>query len=398
MSQWISPHLVATEASALTGLMVRVRELAEQGPLINLAQAVVDAPPPAEFIEAVRQGADDPAVHRYTPDPGLPELRQELARHITSRYGLEVDPDAGLLVTPGANQACFSALLAILQPGDEVVIPSPWYFNHAMTVRMLGGTVVPVPTGPDDHHLPDLAQLERALTRKTRAVVLVNPNNPTGARYPDRWVADLAALLAGRQIWVVADQTYQEMVYDRGGRPRSIGSCDGMGEWTVTAGSFSKSLSLAGWRIGFLAGPPRLVEQVLKIHDSSVISAGHLTQRGLLAALPAIDRHLDQLLPQLQQRRDCLVAALGRHGCLRAARPGGAPFVLVHLPAGTDDAVFASRLLEEQRVAAVPAGGFGPGGASALRLSFAATSEAQLAEAGERIGRLAAAMTGGGAG
>jgi aspartate/methionine/tyrosine aminotransferase len=391
----ISPHLLATDPPALTGLMARARELAAGGELINLAQAVVDYPPPMEFIEEVRRVAGDPAVHRYTPDPGLPALRAMLARHVAGRYGLDSDPESGLIVTPGANQACFSALAAVLEPGDEVIIPTPWYFNHAMTVQMLGGVVRPVPTSPGDGHLPDPAQVARAVSPRTKAVVLVNPNNPTGSRYPDQWIREMADLLAGRRIWVVADQTYQEMVYE-GQRPLSIGSLPGMADWTVTAGSFSKSLSLAGWRIGFLAGPPALLEQVLKIHDSSVISAAHVTQLGLMAALPVIDEHLERVMPRLKSRRDALMESLDRFPALRAAVPGGSPFVLVHLPEGMDDAVFSSRLLEEARVAAVPAGGMGPGGASALRLSFAATGEEQLAEAGRRIGRLAGAVWDGG--
>lgn len=391
MSMRISPHVLATDPPALTALMARARELAATGELINLAQAVVDFPPPTEFIEEVRQAAGDPAVHRYTPDPGLPALRQMLARHVVERYGLEADPGSGLLVTPGANQACFSALAAILEPGDEVIIPSPWYFNHAMTVKMLGGVVRPVPTSPDRGHLPDLELVARAVSPRTKAMVLVNPNNPTGCRYPDSWVRELADLAAGRRIWVVADQTYQEMIYG-GERPLSIGSLPGMAEWTATAGSFSKSLSLAGWRIGFLTGPAALLEQVLKVHDSSVISAAHITQRGLMAVLPVIDTHLKRVLPRLAARRDALLETLEQFPELRMSRPGGSPFVLLHLPEGLDDRVFSSRLLEEERVAVIPAGGMGPGGESAVRLSFAATDEEPLAEAGRRIGRLAGVM------
>lgn len=387
----ISPHLLATDLPALTGLMARARQLAAEGELINLAQAVVDFPPPEEFIEEVRQAAGDPAVHRYTPDPGLPALREMLARYTDERFGLPADPRDGLLVTPGANQACFSALAALLEPGDEVVIPTPWYFNHAMTVQMLGGVVKPVPTSPESGHLPDLRQVARALSERTKALVLVNPNNPTGSRYPDHWIRELAGLLAGRRIWVVADQTYQEMVYE-GRSPLSIGSLPGMAGWTATAGSFSKSLSLAGWRIGFLAGPPALLEQVLKIHDSSVISAAHVTQRGLMAALPVIGRHLGRVMPRLLGRRDALLASLVNFPGLRVSRPGGSPFVLLHLPAGTDDREFSLRLLEDHRVAAVPAGGMGPGGQGALRLSFAATGREDLTEAGRRIGLLAAAL------
>ncbi len=395
MAMRISPYVLATDPPALTSLMARARELSSRGELINLAQAVVDFPPPDEFVEEVRQAAGDPAVHRYTPDLGLPALREMLSRYTAERFGLETDPRDGLLVTPGANQACFSALAAMLQPGDEVVIPTPWYFNHAMTVQMLGGVVRPVLTSPDNGHVPDLDVLARALSDRTKAVVLVNPNNPTGSRYPDQWVRRLAGLLAGRRIWVVADQTYQEMVYE-GERPLSIGSLPDMAQWTATAGSFSKSLSLAGWRIGFLAGPAPLLEQVLKIHDCSVISAAHVTQRGLMAALPVIQRHLDLVLPRLCGRRDALLESLSRFPALRVSRPGGAPFVLAHLPEGLDDRNFAVRLLEDELVAAVPAGGMGPGGRGALRLSFAATGREQLAEAGRRLGRLALSLAGAG--
>jgi aspartate/methionine/tyrosine aminotransferase len=372
----------------LVELSARALELADRGAdVIRLDQGAVDIPPPSEFIERVAEALDDPVVHRYTPDPGLPELRAALARYAVERLGVSYDPETEIIVTAGANQGCFAALMALVEPGDEVLLPSPWYFNHAMTLTALGAVPMPVPTSVDDGFAPSPDALAAAITPHTRGLVLINPNNPTGARYDDESVRRLTALIVERDLWLLSDQTYHEVHYGPS-PPLSPASMPDARTRVVTACSFSKSLGLAGWRLGFLAGPAALIEQALKVQDCVVISANRPGQEGLLAALPVVDRHSDLVRRELCDRRDRLVAALRPEGLDDFAEPGGSLFLFLRLPGAVDDWAFCRRLLEEQHVVAVPGSVFGPGGEGSIRLSFGSTSADRLAEAVQRIARV----------
>ena len=385
MTMYLASNLRATPAPALTELMARVREISSKSRIINLAQAVVDFPPPEPFIEAVIESIRGDHIHRYSPDPGWLHLRQTLADYLNRSFGLNVHPENELIITPGANQACFEAFMSILEPGDEVIIPAPWYFNHAMTVTMLGGILKAVPAHSRDDYIPDPERIKDLITEKTRAFVFVNPNNPTGSCYGDDWIREVGDILADREIWVISDQTYQEIVF-QGGRPLSMASLPGMHEKTVTVGSFSKSLGIAGWRIGFLAGPDMLVEQAIKVQDCSIISAPNITQSGLMATLPHLESFREKYLPVLKRRRDAFCEGIQACREIRYTEPQGSIFVFLRLPDSWDEMDFARHLLEKAGVALVPATGFGPGGKGGLRVSFGATLEKDLVVAAEKIG------------
>ena len=382
-----NPAIVLTEPPPLVGLMARARALADGGAdVINMAQASVDLPPPRAFVEAVSGAMARPEIHRYAPDPGLPELRAAIADYAERSFGVRWDPQREILVTAGANLACFAALAALAAPGDEVLIPSPWYFNHAMTLTMLGATPVAVPGRPEKGLTPEQSALDAAVTDRTRGLILVNPNNPTGARYRDGLIDYLSVVAADRDLWLLSDQTYHEIHFGLD-RPLSPASLDNLRERTATAASFSKVLGLAGWRIGFLAGPAALIEQVLKLQDCSVICAPRAAQVGLLAALPEMEAHAEVVRGTLRERREWLLGSLRSAGIDDFTEPGGACFLFLRLPEGSDDRRFCDALLEHEQVAVVPGSAFGPGGEGHVRISFGATESSRLAEAAKRIAR-----------
>jgi aminotransferase len=410
----INRHLLATDPPPLSPLMGRATELRAAGEdVLVLAQAMVDYPPPPVFPRALAEALErgDRALHGYAPDPGLPELRGRLARYLEASFGISADPECEILVTPGANHAAFMALAALLEPGDEALLPTPWYFNHAMSVRMLGARPVAVPSPAQDRYVPSLDRILASWTPRTRVLVLVNPNNPTGACYAGAWVRRLAAALASdarwQDVWVLADQTYQEIHFTRE-RPLSPAAIPELRERTVTVGSFSKCFGLAGWRLGFLVAPAAFVEQVLKIQDSSVICAPYASQWALAHTLddPSIPGYLAQKRDLLRRRRDALLGPLlaplrdGRPadcppgneppgtGGLEVVVPGGACFAFVALPAGLDGDRFARELLETGRVATVPGTPFGPEWTHHVRLSFGSGTEQELKEGAGRITRL----------
>jgi len=365
----------------------RAVELAGQGAdVIRLDQGAVDIPPPTAFVEGVIEALTNDDIHRYAPDPGLPGLRAALARYGSERFGVDWDPRSEIVVTAGANQACFAALLALVEPGEEVLLPSPWYFNHAMAVTAIGAVPVPVPTRADELFVPSVEAVSDVITEKTRVLALVNPNNPTGARYPDDSTRDLVELAIEKDLWLLSDQTYQELHFGAE-PPLSPAAITGARNRVVTVGSFSKSLGLAGWRLGFLAASQSLVTEILKIQDCSVISAARAGQEGLLAALPAIDEHVVRVRDTLRQRCDRLVAALRAEKLDGFFEPAGSLFLFLHLPGVDDDWEFCQRLLEEQLVVAVPGGVFGPDGVGSIRLSFGSAPPERMVEVAQRIAR-----------
>jgi aspartate/methionine/tyrosine aminotransferase len=274
--------------------------------------------------------------------------------------------------------------MVLVEPGDEVLLPSPWYFNHAMTLTALGAVPVPVPTSAEGGFVPTPDAMAAAITPRTRGLVLVNPNNPTGACYGNDLVRRLVDLAIERDLWILSDQTYHELHYGAEA-PLSPAAVPGAGDCVITACSFSKSLGLAGWRLGFLAGPADLLDEVLKIQDCSVICAARAGQEGLLAALPDAADHIENVRATLQDRRDRLVTSLRAAGLETFVEPAGSLFLLLRLPGVVDDMAFCRRLLEEQHVVAVPGSAFGPGGEGSIRISFGVTPPARLDEVVHRI-------------
>jgi aminotransferase len=382
-------NVVNTEMPPMIELARRAVELTEGGAdVIRVDQGAVDLVPPPSFVEGVAASLNNADVHRYAPDPGLAELRAELADYGADRFGVDWDPRREIVVTPGANQAGFAALLAIAEPGDEVLLPTPWYFNHAMVLTAIGAVPVPVATRAEEGFVPSTEAVTAAISPRTRALALINPNNPTGAVYPDGVIRELTELAVERDLWILSDQTYHELHF--GAAPSlSPAAVDGARDQVITVVSFSKSLGLAGWRLGFLASQGPLVDEILKIQDCSVISAARAGQQGLLSALPGIREHVELVRDSLRERRDRLVEALRAAKLDRFIEPAGSLFLFLRLPGIEDSLAFCHRLLEEQGVVAVPGSAFGPDGEGSIRLSFGSAAPDRLDQA---VARLAASL------
>ncbi len=355
-------------------------------PLVSLAQAVPGFPPPAHVREALAEALRDDATHRYTVDPGLPQLRHAIADVLGGRRGARWDAETQILVTAGANLAFGEVLPALIDPGDEVLLLSPYYLNHGMAVELLGGRVVEVPLDAARGFAVDFEALARAATPRARVLVLVNPGNPVGSVFGRADVERLLVFAAEHGLWVVSDETYEDFVLeppDDGWA--SAAAFPEFAQRVVVLGSFSKSAGLSGWRVGYLAAPPGLVHEVLKCHDTLIICAPVAGQLGALAALRGDRTWLSPLRDELDARRRFVLDALARSPWLETA-PGasrGAMFVLVR-PRGRalrDSLATALELIERCGVALVPGAAFGRGGEGWLRLSFAASDRATLGQA-----------------
>jgi aminotransferase len=375
----------------LIGRAVQQRA-ASGGRLFPLAQAVPNFDPPPHVLAALRASLNQPATHRYTVDPGLPELRAAVAEVLGARRGVRWDPESQILITAGANLAFAELAPALFDPGEEVLLLSPFYINHGMAVELAGGKVVEVPLAADRGFGLDLEALERAVSPASRALVVVQPSNPIGSVLGRAELEALLRLAARRNLWVVSDETYEDFVYEPPPDGwRSAASFPEFQDRVVVIGSFSKSCGLSGWRVGWLALPAPLTSEVLKCHDTMVICAPVAGQKGALAALRGDWNWLEEHRAELARRRRAVLDFLAASSVLETAAGAsrGAMFVLVR-PAGVsriDSTAAALDIIARTGVALVPGAAFGAAGEGWLRLSFAGAAVPELIEALELLER-----------
>ena len=379
-----APHVLRTQHPAI----VRVNRLAAVAAakgreVISLGQATSNVPPPVA-PGALRELMDARSLAHYSPDAGLPELHAAVAEDLRVRRGAAIDPDRELVITAGANHAFHSALHAILTPGEEVVLPTPLYFNHQMAVELLGGVRRQAPC--DSGFLPTPEHLERALCDRTRAIVLVSPSNPTGRVMPREVVTRVLGLAADRGVWVVFDETYEGIVYT--GEAADYSAASLLREYPnlIVISSFSKRLGMAGCRVGTLLADGELVEQVLKIQDTTVICAATLSQRIAARCLPGLGDHLRGIVATMRPRRELLLKRLTAFTDTDFIAPDGAFFFFIDItPTGLGSWEFVEAAIRDYGVVTVPGACCGDGWDRRVRLAFGAVTADRLDEA---IGRL----------
>jgi aspartate/methionine/tyrosine aminotransferase len=363
----------------------RVAELRGQGAeVINLGQGVPGFPPVATALEAARRALAEPATHVYSGDAGLLPLREALTAWLAQHNGLEVDPEQEVIITAGANQGFLLALLTLLEPGDKVLLPSPFYFNHEMSIRIVGAVPIEVPLREETGFQLTLDDLEPYLSMQPRALVVVSPNNPTGAVYDPEELERITRELAARGIPVILDETYQAFVYD-GARHFAPSSIPESRSQVITVGSFSKTFSLAGWRVGYLLAEPDFVVQAIKVQDSMLVCAPVISQRAALGALRTPQEELARRCDVLGERRQVLVQGLAEIPRLRWQPTSGAYYAFVGVEGCTDSVALAWDLLERAHLAVVPGSYFGQNGEGFLRLSYGSVEEPALEEACGRL-------------
>ncbi|MGA9345822.1 MAG: pyridoxal phosphate-dependent aminotransferase [Nocardioidaceae bacterium] len=343
-------------ASRLHGLgqtiFAEMSALALQTGAINLGQGFPDVDGPAEIIDAAVAALRD-GRNQYAPGWGVPELRTAIARHQERFYGLTVDPDTEVLVTTGATEAVAAALLALVEPGDEVIALEPYYDSYAACIAMAGGRRVPVTLRAPDFRL-NVDELRRAVTARTRLLLVNSPHNPTGTVLTDDELRAIAEIACEHDLLVVTDEVYEHLTFD-GIVHRPLASYDGMRDRTLTISSGGKTFSFTGWKVGWAIGPADLVRAVMMAKQFMTFTSGAPLQPAIAAALDLDDSYYTDLRTSLQAKRDRLCEGLRTVG-FDVFVPQGTYFASTDIrPLGYDDGVdFCRRLPELCGVVAIP--------------------------------------------
>ena len=320
----------------------------------------------------------------YTSNWGLPELRQEIARYL-ERYQLHYDPTAEVLITIGVSEAIDAVLRAVLNPGDEIIICEPCYVSYQPLAALCDTKLIHLDTSVNGFY-PTAAQIEAAITPKTKALMLCSPSNPTGRMIPAAELEKIAEVVKRHQIWVLSDEVYCELVYDEN-KHCSIGSFPGMKDYTIVLNGFSKAFAMTGWRIGYLCCSAELMDQVYKLHQYSTICAPIMSQYAALEGLRTGWAEVERMRVSYQQRRNLMYKAFVEMG-LEVVEPEGAFYIFPNISStGLTAEEFATRLIEEYQVAVVPGDVFGAGGTGYIRCCYA-TDINKIKLAVERIAAL----------
>ena len=331
--------------------------LALHGPAkaVNFAQGFPDFDPDPRILDAATRALHD-GFNQYATTWGAPQLRNAVARKLSAAWGRAVDADAEVTVSCGATEAMIAAMLAAVDPGDEVIVFEPFYENYGPDCVISGAVPRFVALRPPDWSF-DPDQLRAAFNAKTRAIVINTPHNPTGKVYSRTELELIAQLCVEHGAIAITDEIYEHLVYR--GRHVSIATLPGMAERTITISGASKTYSVTGWRVGWLIAPPALTAGIRKVHDFLTVGAPHPLQVAIAEALELPASFYMELLGDYQERRDAIVAGLQECG-FEAASPDGAYYVMAGIGSfgADDDVVFARRLIEEVAVATVPASSF----------------------------------------
>jgi aminotransferase len=320
----------------------------------------------------------------YTSNHGLLELRQEIAKHLAGRYGVEYDPRTELLVTVGVSEGLDIAARALLDPGDEVIVPDPGYVAYAPCVMLAGAVVVPATATAANDFKVTAAEIAAQVTPKTKALLIGYPNNPTGAVLSRDEMLDVARVAAERDLIVLSDEIYDRLVY--GSEHTCFAALPGMKERTVLLGGFSKAYAMTGWRVGYVAAPKEILAGIVKIHQYTALCASIMGQKAALEALRSAEPEVQKMVGEYDRRRRVMVKGLREAG-LDCFEPKGAFYCFPSIAStGLSDETFAERLLKEERVAVVPGSAFGPGGTGHVRCCYA-TSLPNIEEAMRRVAR-----------
>ena len=357
--------------------------------VISLGVGEPDFATPPQVVEEGVRSLRSGRTH-YTSNYGTLELRRGLSTHLAKLYGVEYNPENEIVITVGASEAVAAAMAAIVDPGDEVVLHEPSYVAYLPAILFNGGVPVFVSTTADEGFELDPAEVEAAITPRTKVLLLGYPCNPTGAVLSEAKLRALAEIAERHDLLVVSDEIYDRLVYG-GHRHVAISSLPGMRERTVLIGGFSKAYAMTGWRVGYACAPADILEGIVKVHQYQIMSAPTTAQDAALVALTAAETDVQRMVHEYDRRRQMFVAGLNEIG-LSTAEPKGAFYAFPSIrTTGLTSEEFSERLLFEEHVAVVPGSAFGPSGEGHVRATLA-TSYEDLQEALVRIRRFCATV------
>jgi aspartate aminotransferase len=386
---------LASRTTVLSGegalsVFKRARELEAAGrDIIHLELGEPDFHPDAPVIEAAKLALDS-GQDRYAPPPGLPLLQQELAHYLLRTRNVHAHP-GDIVIAPGCKMILSLAMMALIEPGDEVLYPEPSFPIYPSLIRMLGGEPVPFTLAEANDFQPDPDEIRAKATPHTKAIILNSPNNPTGTIVSDAVMSAIAETVVSRDLWMLSDEIYARITYGR--TYRSISTLPGMAERTLIIDGFSKTFAMTGWRLGYVVAPQAVIPALHMLVVNTYTCASEFIQRAAVAALGDERGAAQKMVNEFARRRDRFTAELNQIPGFRCPPPDGAFYAWVNIEATGMSAVdVADLLLERAGVAGIPGRAFGPSGENFMRFSFAA-SQAQLHEAAARMRKLSVAWT-----
>ncbi len=388
----VSARIGAIAPSATLAVDAKAKALKAAGrPVIGFGAGEPDFPTPDAIVEAAVAAAKDPANHKYTPAAGLPALREAIAAKTLRDSGYEISP-TDVVVTNGGKQAVYEAFATIIDPGDEVILPAPYWTTYPEAIRLAGGVPVEVFAGPDQEYLVTLEQLEAARTPRTKALLFCSPSNPTGAVYSPEQTAAIGRWAVEHGVWVITDEIYEHLTYDDAVFTPIVRAVPELADTAIVLNGVAKTYAMTGWRVGWLVGPTDVVTAATNLQSHLTSNVANVSQRAAIAALTGDLSAVAMMRAAFDRRRRTMVGLLEQIDGVVVPRPKGAFYaypsvqgvlgrtIRGRVPATS--AELAALILEEVEVAVVPGEAFGPSGF--LRLSYALGDD-DLAEGVGRI-------------
>jgi len=349
--------------------------------VISLGIGEPDFASPKPIIQAGIQALNDCQTH-YTANKGILPLRRAISEHLQKLYGVSYNPDDEIVATVGGSEALLLAIQALLDPGDEVLLPTPCFVSYQGVILLAGGVAVEVPSRMENNFVPDPKELEEAITPRTKAILINFPSNPTGAVADRETLMEIGRLAEKHDLIVISDEIYDRLVY--GVEHVCFPALPGMRERTILISGFSKAYAMTGWRIGFVCAPKEMLDGMARIHQYVIMTAPTMAQFGALEGMTCCEDFVQNMVKEYDRRRKLVVEGFNYIG-LPTFEPRGAFYAFPKVDVtGMDDETFSERLLHEKHVAMVPGSAFGPGGEGFVRCSYA-TAYDQLEEALDRI-------------
>ena len=383
----ISERIASIAESATLAVDAKAKALKAAGrPVIGFGAGEPDFPTPEYIVDAAVEAARNPRFHRYSPAGGLPELKQAIAEKTLRDSGYAVDP-AQVLVTNGGKQAVYEAFATLLNPGDEVLLPAPYWTTYPEAIRLAGGVPVEVFAGPEQGYMVTVEQLEAARTDKTKLLLFCSPSNPTGAVYPAEQVAAIGRWAAEQGLWVVTDEIYEHLTYDGVEFTSIATAAPELGDRVVVLNGVAKTYAMTGWRVGWMLAAPDVIKAATNLQSHLSSNVANVSQMAALAAVSGPLTAVDEMKAAFDRRRRAMVSALNSIDGVVCPMPEGAFYAYADIRGllgrefpGTDGPVrpqtsaeLAALILETVEVAVVPGEAFGPSGY--LRLSYALGDE-----------------------
>jgi aspartate aminotransferase len=391
----ISHRIASIAESATLKVDAKAKALQAAGrPVVSYAAGEPDFPTPEHIVEAAAVAVRDPKNHRYTPAAGLPELREAIAAKTLRDSGIEVSP-AQVIVTNGGKQAVYEAFATLLDPGDEVLVPTPFWTTYPEAIALAGGVPVQVFAGSEQDYLVTVEQLEAARTERTKVLLFVSPSNPTGAVYSPEQTKAIGEWAEEHGLWVISDEIYQNLVYDGLTAVSIVDAVPALADRTLLVNGVAKTYAMTGWRVGWMVGPLDAVKAASNLQSHMTSNVSNVSQRAAIAALTGPQDTVDVMRATYDRRRKLIVDGLNRIDGVHTPLPEGAFYVYPDVTGllgrtwggvtPTSSLELADLILDQVEVATVPGEAFGPSGF--LRLSYALGDDA-LAEGVARLQKL----------